>query len=560
MKRFKKLASMLMSLMMVLGMSAVTVNAAGPLDKTAKITIENVEDGSTVKLYKIWQANYNASGDSITGWTKADGTNFADNSKPTAEEINTIAAGLQAGSITALDTTTDTVSGTTYTYDVTDGASAYIAVITSKNGSDTIYNPILLSVKYAGDSTDLSDETINTTSSYLYGAKTVAKSSKPTVDKKAEATTDPTGNDGDHETGKVGDTVTYTLDIAMPVYPSNATNKTFYITDNLAEGLTFNYDSLTVKVGDTTYTIDTASNELKDADGNVIGKTVKNENGFDISFDYDKLNYVAPVVTYTAVINEKAVIGETGNENKVTLYYTNNPTSGNTYDTENKPQDQEDENIQKKEDEEKVYTYQVSFKKTDDSDEKKPLAGAVFGIYSDKDCTKLVDTVTTNENGYASSSQVGYGTYYVKEITAPAGYALNSTVFEVTSSWATVTTKSTSETVTTSYTSNIDEATVKEQAGWLKDNVFYSLDNKPSGDNVVAAYIKNTTTTTASESTFTANSGQGAGVVVMPDIINTKNPELPSTGGMGTVIFTVVGAGLITLAIALKLSRRKESE
>ena len=557
MKRFKKLASMLMSLMMVLGMSAVTVNAAGPLDKTAKITIENVEDGSTVKLYKIWQANYNASGDSITGWTKADGTNFADNSKPTAEEINTIAAGLQAGSITALDTTTDTVSGTTYTYDVTDGASAYIAVITSKNGSDTIYNPILLSVKYAGDSTDLSDETINTTSSYLYGAKTVAKSSKPTVDKKAEATTDPTGNDGDHETGKVGDTVTYTLDIAMPVYPSNATNKTFYITDNLAEGLTFNYDSLTVKVGDTTYTIDTASNELKDAGGNVIGKTVKNENGFEISFDYDALNYNNPVVTYTATINSDAVIGRDGNDNTFILYYAKNPTQGTTY-TELPPQS--DKNIKVIEDNKKVYTYQISFKKTDDSDEKNPLAGAVFGIYKDRACTKLVDTVTTNEKGYASSSQVGFGTYYVKEITAPAGYALNSTVFEVTSSWATVTTKSTSETVTTSYTSNIDEATVKEQAGWLKDNVFYSLDNKPSGDNVVAAYIKNTTTTTASESTFTTNSGQGAGVVVMPDIINTKNPELPSTGGMGTVIFTVVGAGLITLAIALKLSRRKESE
>ena len=559
MKRFKKLASMLMSLMMVLGMSAVTVNAAGPLDKTAKITIENVEDGSTVKLYKIWQANYNASGDSITGWTKADGTNFADNSKPTAEEINTIAAGLQAGSITALDTKESTVSGTTYTYDVTDGASAYIAVITSKNGSDTIYNPILLSVKYAGDSTDLSDATINTTSNYLYGVKTVAKSSKPKAEKEAVGTTDETGSEGTHVTGSVGDKITYNVAVTTPVYPSNAVNKTVYVTDTLSKGLTFHYDSLTVKVGDTTYTIDTASNELKDADGNVIGKTVKNENGFDISFDYDKLNYVAPVVTYTAVINEKAVIGETGNENKVTLYYTNNPTSGNTYDTENKPQDQEDENIQKKEDEEKVYTYQVSFKKTDDSDEKKPLAGAVFGIYSDKDCTKLVDTVTTNEKGYASSSQVGFGTYYVKEITAPAGYTLNSTVFEVTSSWATVTTKSTSETVTTTYTSVESEATVKEQAGWLKDNVFYSLDNKPTGEGVVAAYIKDTTTTNATTSTFTTNSGEGAGVVVMADIINTKNPELPSTGGMGTVIFTVLGAGLITLAVVLKLTRKKRS-
>ena len=556
MKRIKKLASVLVSLMMVFGMSLVTAHAATALDKDATLTITNVEDGSTVKLYKIWQAKYNASGDSITGWTKADSTDFANPAEPTAEEISTIAAGLQAGSITALDTKESTVSGTTYTYNVTDGASAYIAVITSPSESDTIYNPILLSAKYSGTSTDLSDATINTTSNYLYGVKTVAKSSKPKAEKEAVGTTDETGSEGTHVTGSVGDKITYNVAVTTPVYPSNAVNKTVYVTDTLSKGLTFHYDSLTVKVGDTTYTIDTASNELKDAGGNVIGKTVKNENGFEISFDYDALNYNNPVVTYTATINSDAVIGRDGNDNTFILYYAKNPTQGTTY-TELPPQS--DKNIKVIEDNKKVYTYQISFKKTDDSDEKNPLAGAVFGIYKDRACTKLVDTVTTNEKGYASSSQVGYGTYYVKEITAPAGYALNSTVFEVTSSWATVTTKSTSETVTTTYTSVESEATVKEQAGWLKDNVFYSLDNKPTGEGVVAAYIKDTTTTNATTSTFTTNSGEGAGVVVMADIINTKNPELPSTGGMGTVIFTVLGAGLITLAVVLKITRKKRS-
>ena len=556
MKRIKKLASVLVSLMMVFGMSLVTAHAATALDKDATLTITNVEDGSTVKLYKIWQAKYNASGDSITGWTKADSTDFANPAEPTAEEISTIAAGLQAGSITALDTKESTVSGTTYTYNVTDGASAYIAVITSPSESDTIYNPILLSAKYSGTSTDLSDATINTTSNYLYGVKTVAKSSKPKAEKEAVGTTDETGSEGTHVTGSVGDKITYNVAVTTPVYPSNAVNKTVYVTDTLSKGLTFHYDSLTVKVGDTTYTIDTASNELKDAGGNVIGKTVKNENGFEISFDYDALNYNNPVVTYTATINSDAVIGRDGNDNTFILYYAKNPTQGTTY-TELPPQS--DKNIKVIEDNKKVYTYQISFKKTDDSDEKNPLAGAVFGIYKDRACTKLVDTVTTNEKGYASSSQVGFGTYYVKEITAPAGYTLNSTVFEVTSSWATVTTKSTSETVTTTYTSVESEATVKEQAGWLKDNVFYSLDNKPTGEGVVAAYIKDTTTTNATTSTFTTNSGEGAGVVVMADIINTKNPELPSTGGMGTVIFTVLGAGLITLAVVLKITRKKRS-
>ena len=555
MKRLKKMASLLVSLLMVFGMGIVKVNAATALDQDATLTITNIEAGSTVKLYKIWQAKYNDSKDSITGWTKAEGTNFANPAEPTAEEITTMAAELQASHITPLDTITATVSGTSYTYNVTNGASAYIAVITSPSNSDTIYNPILLSAKYTGTSTNLSNDSISTKSDYLYGSKTVAKSSKPKVDKEAVGTTDNTGTEGNHVTGSVGDKITYNVTVTTPVYPLTAVNKTVYVTDTLSEGLTFHYDSLMVKVNDKTYKIDVNDNKLKDDNDDVIGTAKNKTTGFEISLDYDALNYNNPVVTYTATINSDAVIGRDGNDNTFTLYYANNPTQGTTY-TELPPQ--EDKNIKTKEDKEKVYTYQISFKKTDDTEDHNPLAGAVFGIYSDRECTKLVDTVTTNENGYASSSQVGYGTYYVKEITAPSNYTLNSEVFEVTSSWEKVTTKSTSETVTTTYTSVESEATVKEQVGWLKNNVFYSLDNKPEGDNVVKAYIKNTTITTASTSTFTENT-QGAGVVLMADIINTKNPELPSTGGMGTVIFTVLGAGLITLAVVLKITRKRRS-
>ena len=195
-----------------------------------------------------------------------------------------------------------------------------------------------------------------------------------------------------------------------------------------------------------------------------------------------------------------------------------------------------------------------------DADTKvKILDKFTFGLYADKECTQLIQQVDSNKDeGTITFEDLRYGTYYVKEITAPAGYALNSTVFEVTSEWTSVTTKATEETVTTSYTSNVAEATVDEQAGWLKDNIFYNLDNKPAGDDVVAAYVKDTTTTNASTTTFATNN-PGSGVVMMADIINTKNPELPSTGGMGTVIFTVLGAGLITLAVVLKLTRKKRS-
>ncbi len=52
------------------------------------------------------------------------------------------------------------------------------------------------------------------------------------------------------------------------------------------------------------------------------------------------------------------------------------------------------------------------------------LEGARFGIYSDSECTKLIDTVTTNAKGRAESDTLEAGTYYLKELKAPAGYVL----------------------------------------------------------------------------------------------------------------------------------------
>lgn len=56
------------------------------------------------------------------------------------------------------------------------------------------------------------------------------------------------------------------------------------------------------------------------------------------------------------------------------------------------------------------------------------LAGAVYGIYSDSACTKLVDSMTTDNNGYAKSKALKAGTYYVKEISAPDGYVISDEV------------------------------------------------------------------------------------------------------------------------------------
>ena len=69
--------------------------------------------------------------------------------------------------------------------------------------------------------------------------------------------------------------------------------------------------------------------------------------------------------------------------------------------------------------------------KTDESSGVK-LSGAVYGIYSDSDCNNLVQTMTTDGNGYAKSAALVAGTYYVKEITAPKGYVLSGKVHTLT--------------------------------------------------------------------------------------------------------------------------------
>ena len=56
------------------------------------------------------------------------------------------------------------------------------------------------------------------------------------------------------------------------------------------------------------------------------------------------------------------------------------------------------------------------------------LAGAVYGIYSDAGCTAQVTTLTTDAGGNAAAVSLNAGTYYYKELTAPAGYALDSSV------------------------------------------------------------------------------------------------------------------------------------
>lgn len=59
------------------------------------------------------------------------------------------------------------------------------------------------------------------------------------------------------------------------------------------------------------------------------------------------------------------------------------------------------------------------------------LKGAEYSIYSNPECTKYIDKMITDENGYAEKDELKLGTYYVKESKAPEGYHLDTTVYKV---------------------------------------------------------------------------------------------------------------------------------
>ena len=66
-----------------------------------------------------------------------------------------------------------------------------------------------------------------------------------------------------------------------------------------------------------------------------------------------------------------------------------------------------------------------------DGNEIYSIAGATYGVFSDKDCTKQLATLTTDENGNTDIVEVKAGTVYIKELSAPAGYKVDKTVYSL---------------------------------------------------------------------------------------------------------------------------------
>lgn len=336
----------------------------------------------------------------------------------------------------------------------------------------------------------------------------------------------------------IGDTVTYMLVANVPDYPANATATGYQISDDLPSGMTLNNASVQV-YGMATGSLNTEAGTLLTAgtgEAYTLTTTDATRPGtgttsvdFNLEFDYSKIkNYDKIRVVYTATANSNIyVVGQnsntTGNQNTAYLDYNNNPYEVTPISWKNA------------EDTATVYTYGIKVNKVDD--EGQALSGAKFTLSANANGDTPIEFVGSNgtyckatsdetgvteievdSNGLLTLSGLDAGTYYLTETKAPGGY-------------------------------NKLSAPILVEIKDLKNGI---ADAEPKGPNGKPEY------TPANRAETEATDGY-----VPLTVVNSKGFTLPSTGGMGTVLFTAIGivlmgGGLVLLLLYLRRRNRAE--
>lgn len=525
----KKVFAAAAAIATVFGLAATTVATANAADN-ATLTVSTTDAkfaGKTVNAYKMFSAT-------VSGDGKAVSYTLTDEWKPFFKDST-------ASGLTGNDVTDANVSDKAYDY-VSKLTGKDLAAFAAKasNWAQTKANNITADAT-ATVSADASNGKYTATFTGLgYGYYVVAvpgatlanaksqyatlvsvhstkvdadiKGDLPTVDKKVQV--DGTGKDATD--AKIGDTLTFTLTSTIPDMSAYDTY-TFNFKDTLSKGLTFGQVK-SVKVENVTLTENT--------DYTVTTPTASNNNTLTVAMKDFKTKQQANAgkkitVTYTATLNENAVVGGAGNVNSAKIQYSNNPSTNGTGESEPSKV--------------RVFTYGFTVDKyTGDqyTDAATRLAGAEFTL--------------AHKDGSAISF-----------VQVSAGSATANAVYRVAKA---------GETGTTTITTPANGKVVFEG---LKNGEYTLTETKaPAGYNKLASAIgvkvngqNNGTDTTNATVTITYNNDNGndynqtASNGVIP-VQNKSGAILPGTGGMGTIAFTVIGVLVIALGVAWTLKRK----
>lgn len=439
----KKIASILLALVMALSLVATAFAA----------------EGDTYEIYQIFTGDYSDGVLSNVKWGQ-NGKGYsaeANADLSVAEAILTELTGLNSAEKTDKEklaviekhadlTTKPYKTGTATTYEgLPNGYYLVKNVDGSQDGENEFYT--LFVVKVVDNKLEFSP-----------------KGSVPTVGKEV------VDNDAN-----IGDTVTFILTATMPSNIDEYDTYKVIFHDTLSSGLTYVSITSVVVNGKTLtaddYTADHESGELTVTIADVV--------------KYDVTKDSTVVVTYTATLNSGAIIGSAGNPNTVYLEYSNNPNTGGEGDTGYTPPE-----------EVKVYTWKIPvFKYTGTNT---PLAGAGFTLYDEGVAVKLtkvgdsnvykvdpngtVTEITTGSGGRFEIEGLEQGTYVLKETNTPAGYNTCDDVTVVIGANGTLTQDGDA---TTEVSIQNNAGTVLPETGGVGTTIFYIV----GGILVLAAVV-----------------------------------------------------------------------
>ena len=546
---FSKLIALCLAVVMMMSLG-MTVSAAVTEASTKDVTVSGLDEGTTVSIYKVINVNINANGqpenpmytwtDGMAAWLEAHSTykdyiDAATNAVTdkfqqgtTAEEFRSFWHDVEAGikdetiSLTsAKDDETVPAGGSSVTF--TDVAMGEY-LLTAKGGVK-IYQPttVLLVPEYDEDSSDW------TLGDAVVGTAAQMKGEKPGIDKSVK----DNGDDPADNTVAVGDTVTFLLSADVPSYPEDATEKKFIISDKLGTGLAFKgaVSKSTVHV----WSDATATQEIDptwyDVQADWTVPKTNEKRTFAVIFNdafFENYTGTNVYVTYDAEVTEDAFAnGQDGVvENDTFLGYNNDP-----YNTDDYKEDT---------DKEKGYTYAISLEKVDSKGDAITNNKAVFQMedpegklmyfngtaglytYNSKNTASTQDVTAdleTDANGVLKIQGLDEGVYTLTETQAPNGYVLPNGTITITI-------------IDDEPDGVIDDLSVNGGSGNVSSTGSAAL--HPDVNN--KAYSISETT-------------------ISFDVENTSADEagfqLPTTGGMGTMIFTIAGILLMGGAVAL---------
>ena len=528
--KLKKVLAVLMASAMILGMSMTTFATATTYDDAIRVYgVEAGEDETvTVNAYQI--IDYDVSGKYVPVLENTISTNASGELAPSASDVLTLSGRLnELGSPVQLTLETPVDGGTPYyTSDEID-AGTWMIIVTGSN--DYIYNPAIISVSQTPDGIDYGELNLDT-ESWVTDTDTWLKKSEPTI-KKSALTSNVQGV-------QYGDIIQFQLKATIPSYASNKTDIVFTISDSL--------DGLELVVDEKHLVNATLNGSQDETLNSFVSSAFQNgEDSVSVAITGDE--YIKNhgneevIITYYAKVTESAKVTVNELTNDATL----------TYSTES--------DTNSKTDQTKHYT---------------------FGI----DTTFSGSTTTTDKTGefikIDESGNVSY-TETPGEVTVTGGEALDGAVFELhigsetgnlfaDASGATqFITDNTGRLEIVGLDSDVDYylVEVKAPTGYTINDKPVKIKINPTFDNKgnLTAYSVVIGEGSNSATTNYNYSYQDGKTTVAEEVGNPygfKNSELsslPSTGGIGTTIFTIGGCVIMITAAGLYFaSRRKENK